>query len=78
MAEEKKGYQENVKTRKADKSGSEILNEGLRAMAITYGAGLGTFLVGGSIATVKEARRLHKLRKDRKKLDVSKVRKPHN
>ena len=70
MADDKKTYQKNVKTRKADKSGSEILDEGIKAMAITYGTGLGAMVGLGGYATAKEAakeiKKARKKEKDRK------------
>tara|TARA_R100000995_G_C3434606_1_gene100182 strand:+ start:53 stop:424 length:372 start_codon:yes stop_codon:yes gene_type:complete len=64
MADDKKKYQKNVNVRKPDKSGSDILSEGLRAMAITYGTGLGAMVGLGGYATGKE---LVKVIKDKKK-----------
>ena len=70
MANDKKEYQKNVSVRKPDKSGSEILDEGLKAMAITYGTGVGAMVGLGGYATAKEAakeiKKARKKEKDRK------------
>ena len=70
MANDKKEYQKNVNVRKPDKSGSEILDEGIKAMAITYGTGLGAMVGLGGYATAKEAakeiKKARKKEKDRK------------
>ena len=64
MADDKKKYQKNVNVRKPDKSGGDVLQEGIRAMGYTYGAGMGLMLGLGSYATGKE---LVKVIKDKKK-----------
>ena len=70
MADDKKTYQKNVKTRKADKSGDDVLKEGIKMMGLTYGVGMGTMVGLGGYATAKEAvkeiKKARKKEKDRK------------
>jgi len=70
MADKKKEYQKNVNVRKPDKSGDDVLKEGIKMMGLTYGVGMGTMVGLAGYATAKEAakeiKKARKKEKDRK------------